>query len=74
MKGSSMSAGQDDVEHVVVCNDEGQYSIWFAGAKIPAGWTIAGPQGSREACLKHIAEVWTDMRPRSLRAAMEKDR
>jgi MbtH protein len=55
----------------VVVNEEEQYSIWPAGRPLPGGWTAVGFRGSREECLDHIAEVWTDMRPRSLRAAYE---
>jgi MbtH protein len=52
---------------VVVRNDEEQYSIWPAGREIPAGWQDAGFTGAKAACLAHVDEVWTDMRPRSLR-------
>jgi MbtH protein len=53
----------------VVANDEEQYSIWPAGRDIPAGWRVSGPRDSKENCLAHIKEVWTDMRPLSLRRA-----
>ncbi len=55
---------------LVVINDEEQYSIWAADRDIPAGWHATGFSGSRDECLEHIGEVWTDMRPRSLRLAM----
>lgn len=55
----------------VVVNDEEQYSIWPARKEIPPGWTQAGPTAAREECLAYIKEVWTDMRPRSLREAMD---
>jgi MbtH protein len=51
----------------VVVNHEGQYSIWFADQPIPAGWTDAGKGGTKEECLAFVEEVWTDMRPVSLR-------
>jgi MbtH protein len=54
----------------VVINTEEQYSIWPKGFTLPAGWVLAGTDGSREHCLAHIAEVWQDMRPRSVREAM----
>jgi len=53
-----------------VRNDEEQYSIWEQDRPIPAGWLATGVSGSREKCLEHIDQVWTDMRPRSLRVAM----
>lgn len=55
----------------VVLNDEEQYSIWDATMPTPAGWQAEGFTGSKEECLAHIDEVWTDMRPRSLRLATE---
>ncbi|GAA4555725.1 MbtH family protein [Streptomyces collinus] len=58
-------------EYRVVLNDEEQYSIWPAGRELPAGWNAEGTQGSREECLARIDEVWTDMRPLSLRRRME---
>ncbi|HEX8115346.1 MAG TPA: MbtH family NRPS accessory protein [Kofleriaceae bacterium] len=56
----------DDLFEVVV-NHEDQYSIWPVGRDIPCGWRAAGTRGTRSACLAHIAAVWTDMRPLSLR-------
>jgi MbtH protein len=54
----------------VVVNDEEQYSIWFADRANPPGWREAGKEGTKEECLAYIEEVWTDMRPLSLRKAM----
>ena len=54
-----------------VMNDEEQYSVWPAGRDIPAGWREAGKTGTREECLAWIETVWTDMRPLSLRRAMD---
>jgi MbtH protein len=62
----------DDGVYLALVNDEGQYSLWPAFADVPAGWTIAHPEDSRQACLDFIEETWTDMRPRSLIADMEK--
>ena len=56
----------------VVVNDEEQYSIWPLDRETPAGWRDEGTQGSKAECLDHIEEIWTDMRPRSLREQMEK--
>ncbi|GHJ08431.1 MbtH protein [Micromonospora humidisoli] len=56
-----------DTRFLVVRNDEEQYSIWAADRDLPAGWLDAGFTGSREECLAHVDEVWTDMRPRSVR-------
>ena len=57
----------DDVRYTVVINHEEQYSIWPEGDReLPAGWTAVGKSGSREECLDHIEEVWTDMRPKGV--------
>ena len=56
----------------VVINLEDQYSIWPIQKEIPSGWSDGGKKGSKEECLNYIKEVWTDMRPRSLRELMNK--
>ncbi|MEV6395079.1 MbtH family NRPS accessory protein [Streptomyces sp. NPDC051907] len=65
-----MSDEQDDDLYRVVVNHEGQYSLWPLGRENAPGWLDAGPAGSRAECLRHIEEVWTDMRPLSLRQRM----
>ncbi|GAA2646714.1 MbtH family NRPS accessory protein [Dactylosporangium fulvum] len=63
---------EDDTRrYTVVVNDEEQYSIWPEGRDIPAGWRDAGFSGPKEECLAHVNEVWTDMRPLSLRRQLE---
>jgi MbtH protein len=61
----------DGADYRVLINDEEQYSLWPGSADIPAGWSAVGETGSRQACLDYIEAHWTDMRPRSLREAME---
>ena len=56
--------------YTVVVNGEEQYSIWPADRETPAGWKDAGKSGTKEECLAFIKEVWTDMRPLSLRKKM----
>jgi len=56
----------------VVHNDEEQYSIWPAGRELPAGWHRSGFGGTKDECLAHIDQVWTDIRPLSLRLALAK--
>ncbi|TCO56102.1 MbtH family protein [Actinocrispum wychmicini] len=65
-----MSIDNPDTVFQVVVNDEDQYSIWFADRDVPAGWTADGTRGTKKECLDHIEKVWTDMRPRSVRARM----
>ena len=57
---------RDADKYKVVINHEEQYSIWPAD-RVPArGWRDAGKVGTRQDCLAHIEEVWTDRRPRNL--------
>ena len=73
MVGSEAEDGEAGVLYAVVINHEEQYSIWVADREIPLGWTEVGKRGTKEECLNHIEEVWTDMRPLSLRRQMEAD-
>lgn len=61
----------DSVIYTVVMNHEEQYSIWPADKENPLGWTSVGKSGKRQECLEYIEQVWTDMRPLSLRRQME---
>jgi MbtH protein len=61
----------DGVQYTVVVNHEEQYSIWPTYKQIPNGWREVGKSGSKPECLSYIDEVWTDMRPLSLRKKME---
>ena len=63
---------EDKTIYKVVVNHEEQYSIWPADRENPLGWSDAGEKGSKMECLAYIKEVWTDMRPLSLRKKMEK--
>lgn len=58
-------------EFKVVINHEEQYSIWPADRDNPPGWKDVGKSGKKQECLDYINEVWTDMRPLSLRKRME---
>lgn len=59
------------IVYKVVVNHEEQYSIWPVDRDCPIGWNDVGKVGSKQECLEYIKEVWTDMRPLSLRKAME---
>ena len=61
---------RDDIDYQVLVNDEDQHSLWPLANEVPAGWRPTGFQGSKQACMDHVDEVWTDMRPRSLREWM----
>src|SRR5258707_13300214 len=69
-----MDKEEDTREYQVLVNSEEQYSLWLAGQAIPNGWRQVGPTGQKQVCLDYVKEVWTDMRPLSVRKAMEKYR
>ena len=68
-----MSDYADSITYKVVVNHEEQYSIWPLERENPLGWSDAGKHGTKEECLGYIGEVWTDMRPLSLRKMMEEE-
>lgn len=61
---------EDNAIYKVVLNHEEQYSIWPAERENALGWTDEGTTGTKQECLTRIKEVWTDMRPLSLRKKM----
>jgi MbtH protein len=67
----SIDEEDDQTLYRAVVNHEEQYSIWPVHRELPLGWRDAGKSGSKRECLDWIQEVWTDMRPLSLRQAME---
>ncbi|MBS2533491.1 MbtH family protein [Catenulispora sp. NF23] len=58
-------------DFLVVVNHEEQYSIWPADREPPAGWRTEGPPRPKAECLARIDREWTDLRPLSLRRAMD---
>jgi len=72
MKMSSNGSDKEDTTiYKVVMNHEEQYSIWPDYKEIPRGWKHVGKPGPKAECLAYIKQVWTDMRPLSLRTKME---
>jgi len=68
-----MFEDDDDRVYKVVVNHEEQYSLWPADRENPAGWRDEGTSGTKAECLARVDEVWTDMRPLSLRQRMARD-
>ena len=64
-------ADEGGTRYNVVVNHEEQYSIWPAERDTPLGWSVVGAPGLKSECLERIEELWTDMRPLSLRRHME---
>jgi MbtH protein len=62
----------DTRRYRAIVNDEEQWSIWLDYLDIPAGWRDVGVAGTKDECMAYIDKVWTDMRPKSLREAMDK--
>ena len=58
---------EDTTIYKVVVNHEDQYSIWPAVRKTLLVGRRWARRGSKSECLAYINEVWTDMRPLSLR-------
>ena len=67
----SRNEPEDDIIWKVVVNHDDQYSIWPADRENALGWKDVGKTGTKAECLAYIEEVWTDMRPLSLRKKME---
>jgi MbtH protein len=67
----SWDDGDDEAVYKVVVNHEEQFSVWPADRDNALGWRDAGKSGSKAECLAYIDEVWTDMRPLSLRKKMD---
>ena len=67
----SYNEDEDKTVYKVVVNHEEQYSIWPEQRENPPGWSDVGKVGPKAECLAYIKEVWTDMRPLSLRQKME---
>jgi MbtH protein len=62
---------EDTTVYTAVVNHEEQYSIWPSDRELPAGWTAVGTPGQKAEVLAWIEQVWTDMRPKSLRDKMQ---
>lgn len=58
---------EDKTIYCVVVNHEEQYSIWPVRKEVPKGWKNVGKQGLKADVLGWVKEVWTDMRPLSIR-------
>lgn len=66
-----MAFDQENATFKVLVNHEEQYSLWPDFKAVPAGWRETGTRGSKQECLDYVERTWTDMRPLSLRQAMD---
>ncbi len=74
-KKDAMSREDDDDSRIyrVVVNHEEQYSLWPQDRPLPGGWRASGMTGTKLQCMAHVDEVWTDMRPLSVRQSVAVD-
>ncbi|MFK8013087.1 MAG: MbtH family protein [Marinicellaceae bacterium] len=68
----SLRDANDKTTYNVVINHEEQYSIWPKNRANPKGWKNIGFSGTRNKCIAHIEEIWTDMRPGTLQRLIHK--
>lgn len=64
---NAQASRKSDLQYKVVINHEEQYSIWRKDQKAPSGWKDTRFAGTLDQCQDYIEEVWTDMRPLSIR-------
>ena len=57
---------------LVLVNGEEQHSLWPTFADVPARWQKAFGEASRAECLAYVEEHWSDIRPKSLREALDR--
>jgi MbtH protein len=62
-----LAGSSDSDNYLILVNDEGQYCLWERNISVPSGWKKTDVMGSKLHCLKQVSEIWTDMRPRTLR-------
>ncbi|MFF3256839.1 MbtH family protein [Actinacidiphila glaucinigra] len=62
-----------EATYLVLVNAEKQHSLWPTLVDVPEGWETAFGEASRQDCLDYVERTWTDMRPKSLVDAMDRD-
>ncbi len=67
----SHSVGGCQEMYLVLLNHEEQYSLWPSYKPIPLGWKAVGKEQTKEEAIAYVEQVWTDMRPLSLRKQMD---
>ncbi len=71
MRTTSFDFESPEARFRVLINAEEQYSLWPADLPVPGGWTETGVCAGKEECDRYLEETWTDMRPKSLRIALD---
>lgn len=63
-----------DGKFFVLVNEEGQHSLWPTFVNVPSGWRVTHGPESHTSCMEFVDKSWTDLRPRSLVSAMDKEK
>ena len=71
MRTTSFDFDNPEARFKVLINHEEQYSLWPADLEVPGGWDETGVCAAKDECDKYLEETWTDMRPKSLRIALD---
>jgi MbtH protein len=71
MRTTTLDFDSPDARFKVLINHEEQYSIWPADLAVPGGWAETEMIGPKPECDQYVKENWTDMRPKSLRIALD---
>jgi MbtH protein len=71
MRTTTFDFDAPDARFKVLINEEEQYSLWPADLPVPGGWAETGVCASKAECDAYLEETWTDMRPKSLRIALD---
>jgi MbtH protein len=58
-----------DAGYLVLCNEEGRYSLWPAFAQVPVGWTVVPPEPGGSDGLEHLLAGWPSTSDRPLAGA-----
>jgi MbtH protein len=67
----SLDFESPEVRFKALINHEERYFLWPAEFEFPKGWSETGACPPKEECSNYLKETWTDMRPRSLRVALD---
>jgi uncharacterized protein YbdZ (MbtH family) len=62
----------NEANYLVLVNEENQHSLWPAWIDVPEGWTTVHGEDTRQSCLDYVEANWTDIRPASLLATLDR--
>lgn len=71
MRTTTFDFDAPDARFKILVNDEEQYSFWPADLPVPGGWRETGVCGPKQECDEYLERTWTDLRPKSVRIALD---